>query len=159
MEKVYLKRKNISRGYCKKFNEMFLYGLKKFELGVQLVFHPNVLGSTNITKDQIIRYFFNKEIGLGKKFLYNKRGKHAFANKVSALNREELVVLLRLLVMPNSNQIRTYNGWIDIGISQAPVRVLIASRDKVYFLYKINEHRDYQAQLLVSPDKVTFAAA
>lgn len=104
---------------------------------------------------------FDTVEGLGRKFLFNKLGKHAFTNKIIRLNRQELVITLRLLVLPS--QIRKYNGWIDIGSGQAPVRILMASRilgkDKIYFLYKINEHPTYQAQLLVSPDKTEFEAA
>lgn len=158
-----IKRRSISRGYCKKFNEIFLYGIKKLEPGVKLVFHPNIVGSTNVEKNQLMRYIFNTTEGLGSKFLFNRIGNHSFANKITRLSRQELVVALRLLVMPGSNQIRTYNGWTDRGISQTPVRILTVSesvgKTKVYFLYKINEHPQYQAQLLVPPDKVAFAAA
>jgi hypothetical protein len=159
-----IKRRSISRGYCKKFNEMFLYGITKFEPGVKLVFHPIIIGSTNVDKSQLVRYIFDTIEGLGSRFLFNKIGKHAFVNKITTLSREELIILIRLLLQPSASQIRVYNGWKDIGIGQTPVRILslqkrFFGKEKVYFLYKINEHPQYQAQLLVHPDKVAFAAA
>ncbi len=158
-----IKRRSISRGYCKKFNEIFLYGIKKFEPGVKLVFHPTIIGSTKVEKNQLIRYIFDTTEGLGGRFLFNNVGNYSFANKITELSRQELVVALRLLVTPASSQIRTHNGWIDRGISQTPVRILTvlesSRKIRVYFLYKINEHSQYQAQLLVSPEKVAFAAA
>lgn len=157
------KRKSISREYCKKFNKTFLYGLSKLLDGIRAAFDPDILSSTKIDREQFIRYILDKVEGLGKKFLFNKTGRHAFVNKISVLNMPELIVTSRLLVRPSGNQVRTFNGWRDLGLGHAPVRILSEHRclrkDKIYFLYRLNEHDTYAAQLRISPDKVAFSAA
>lgn len=157
------KRKSISRGYCKKFNKTFLYGLSKLLIGIRAAFDPDIISSTKISREQFIRYILDNVEGLGKKFLFNKKGSHAFENKISILNMRELIVTSRLLVRPSGNQIRTFNGWRDLGLGHAPVRILSEHRgfrkDKIYFLYRLNEHAEYEAQLRTSPDKVAFSAA
>lgn len=156
------KRKSISRGYCKKFNKTFLYGLSKLLNGIRTAFDPDIISSTKIEREQFVRYILNKVEGLGKKFLFNNAGRHAFANKIGTLNMQELIVTSRLLIRPSGNQVRTFNGWRDLGLGHAPVRILsdhrVLRKDKIYFLYRLNEHVAYEAQLRTSPDKVVFSA-
>ena len=157
-----VKRRSISSGYCKKFNKIFLYELTILNKGIEFSFDPEIISSTNINREQIIRYLFDNKVGLGRKYLYNKIGKHSFVNKVPLLNRLELIFSLKLLTRPSHNDVRTFNKWRDLGSGQAPVRLLVAEKllgkDKIYFLFRINEHPAYQAQLLVHPEKVAFAA-
>ena len=157
------KRKSISRGYCKKFNKTFLYGLSKLLIGIRAAFDSDIISSTKISREQFISYILDNLEGLGKKFLFNKKGRHAFSNKISRLDMKELIVTSRLLVRPSGNQIRTFNGWRDFGLGHAPVRILSEHRgfrkNKIYFLYRLNEHAEYEAQLRTSPDKVEFLAA
>lgn len=158
------KRKSISKNYLRKFKDNFLNGYVVFLVGVRTLFDPEYAPSTSLNKEQIIRYILDNREGLGKKFLFNTAGNHAFANKVIMLNRQELLVVLRLLVRPSANQMRTYNGWIDLGINASPVRLLLTSpkyygRKKVYYVFKVNEHREYSAQLSLLPDSCTFKAA
>ena len=157
------KRKSISRGYSKKFNKTFLHGLSKSLKGIRAAFDPDIISSTKIERGQVVRYILDDNEGLGKKFLFNKSGRHAFVNRVGNLNMQELIVTTRLLMRPSGNQIRWYNGWRDLGISGTQVRILskhkILGKDKVYFLYKLNEHLAYQTQLNISPDGCEFSAA
>jgi hypothetical protein len=157
------KRKSISRGYCKKFNKILLYGLYKLLDGIRAAFDSDIISSTKISRKQFIRYILDKVEGLGKKFLFNKTGRHAFVNKISAVNMQELIVTSRLLDRPSGNQVRTHNGWRDLGLGHAPVRILSEHRgfrkDRIYFLYRLNEHNEYEAQLRTSPDKLVFSAA
>jgi len=158
-----LKRRSISRGYCKKFNKTCLYGLSKLLDGIRVAFDPDVVTSVNIEEAQYIRYILDDKEGLGKLFLFNKIGRHSFINKIDTLNMQELAVTVRLLIRPSGNQIRTINGWRDVGLGYTPVRLLCERRafrkDKVYFLYRLNEHSAYKSQLETSPNKVAFLAA
>lgn len=158
-----LNRRSISRGYCKKMNKIFLYGLSNLLNGIRAAFDPDIISSTNIDKAQFVRYVLDNVEGLGKDFLFNTRGQHAFVNKINNLNMQELIVTARLLSRPSRNQIRTFNGWRDLGVGHAPIRILSQRKrfrkDRVYFLYRTNEHNPYEAQLQTPPDRVAFSAA
>lgn len=157
-----LKRRSISRGYCKKFNKNFLYGLSKLLDGIRAAFDSDIISSTEINRNQYIRYILDNVEGLSKYFLFNKAGRHAFSNKIGGLNKQELIVTARLLIRPPSNQVRTFNGWRDLGLGHTPVRILSVhssfGKSKVYFLYRLNEHDAYEAQLKKSPEKEVFSA-
>lgn len=159
-----VKRKSISKGYLRKFKDNFLNGLTVFLVGIRTLFDPEYTSSTGINREQIIKYILDNVEGLGKRFIFNIQGNHAFANKVTMLNRQELLIVLRLLVRPSTNQIRTYNGWIDLGINASPVRILLTSpkmfgKKKVYYVFKVNEHIEYSAKLSILPENCTFNAA
>lgn len=158
------KRIAISKGSLNRFNKLFLYGLSVLLIGIRIAFMPELVKTTNINKEQLVRYFFDENEGLRKKFLFNKRGKHSFANKILFLNKGELIVTERLLLRLPRNQIRTYNGWMDLGYGDTPVRILIYphsfGRDRVFFLYKNNDREKpyYQSQLKEHPKNVYFLA-
>ncbi len=157
------KRKAISRGYLKKFRDLFLFGLSTLLTNIRESYDPDYLGKTNITTEQIVNYIFDTVEGLGNKFLFNRIGQHSFVNKISTLNKNELVATLRLLLRPG-NQVRTIDGWSDRGLGKALVRVLtfadrkISKKPFVFFLYKVNEHALYEKQLMVPPTKTAFEA-
>jgi hypothetical protein len=157
------KRKSISRGYIKKFNKTFLFGLSKLLDGIKIVFDPDVISSTKIDRKQFVRFILNNSVGLGKKFIFNKAGKHSFTNKINILNMQELIVTARLLTRPSKNQIRTFNGWRDLGLNKSPIRILLehkrVRKDNVFFLYRLNEHNEYGNQLRTPPNKITSFAA
>ena len=154
------KRKNISRRYCEKFNKIFLYGLSTLLKGIRDAFDPDIISVTNINKTQFVRNILDNIEGLGRIFLFNKAGKHSFVNKINELNMQELIVTARLLIRPSGNQIRTFNGWRDLGLGHAPVRILSEHKkfrkDKIYFLYRLNEHAAYENQLKNPPSKAHF---
>src|SRR3989344_5038341 len=103
-----------------KLIKMFLGSISVITRGLRVAFYPDVLSSTNITVEQVLRYIFDKSVGLGRKFLFNKRGVHSFVNKVYSLNVQELLVVLRLLTNPSGSQVRTFNKWRDLGSGGAP---------------------------------------
>jgi len=151
-------RRDISKRYLKKFTKTFLYGLSKLYDGIKAAFDPDIISSTKIDRNQFVRYILNSVEGLGKKFLFNGTGRHAFLNKINLLNMQELIATSRLLTKPSTNQIRMVNGWIDLGLGHTPVRILAKrkyfGKQRICFLYRLNEHNDYEAQLQISPDQV-----
>jgi|GEM_PF-2933421 hypothetical protein len=154
------KRKAISKGYFKKFNKIFLYGLTRMLEGIRAAFDPSIISNTKIQKGYIARYILDNTEGLGRMFLFNKAGKDSFAAKLRELEREELAATARLLATLPSNQIRTYKGWVDLGTKNAMVRILIKpgtfKRDAVCFLYR-NTDTDkpsYLEMLNTPPTKV-----
>ena len=143
-----------------KLIKMFVGGISTITRGLRTAFNPEVIPYTNIKEDQVCSFILDKTEGSGRKFLFNKRGRHSFVNKIHLLNMQELLVVLRLLSSPSGSQVRTFNKWRDLGSSGAPVRILVQHnwirKDKVFFLYKANENGDYQAQLSFSPVTVVF---
>jgi len=157
------KRRSISRNILKGLRDDFLYGISRLYKGLKTVFDPDLVTESNITKEQLVRYFLDEKEGLRGKFSFNKTGKYAFANRLDELTKEELVVSERLLLRPSDGQVRTYHHWTDLGTGRGLVRVLMHDsmfgRKKVFFVYRNSEHPDYEAQLRIPPDKVSFAAA
>ncbi|MBI4016712.1 MAG: hypothetical protein HY363_03390 [Candidatus Aenigmarchaeota archaeon] len=153
------RRKHISMSNVKKFLDFFFLGLAKIYKGIKISFDQDILGLTNIKEDQIIRYFLDKVEGLGKMFAFNTSGTNAAARKIPALNKLELITAERLLRKPSDNQVRTFGGWRDIGARGTLVRILQEpGTNKIYYVFKIAEHRDYQKQLNVPPSRCRFAA-
>lgn len=153
------KERIISDSEAKAMDNKFLYSLSRLLVGIKIAFEPEFVKSTNIGKKEYLRYILDKVEGLGRGFLFNTKGKHAFVNKIGKLNMEELVTTVRLLVRPSKNQIRFYNGWVDLGRKKDKVRILMINHRKhrVYFLYKRNEHKEYSIQLMIPPEKVEFS--
>jgi hypothetical protein len=160
------KRISVSRGYIKKFNKSFLYGLSKLLEGIRLALDPSVISTTSIDKSQLVRYFLDKKEGLGNKFLFNDQGKHAAANKLESLNRNELIETMKLL-LKQSRVRTTRNGWIDLGSGNMPIRVLLVKhkllgifgRDIVGFVFKVKEHREYGEMLNTPSKRMSFSFA
>jgi len=155
-------RTALSKGYGRKFKKTFLYGLSKLFDGIRAAFDPILISSTRIDRQQFIRYILDPGVGLARSFLFNTLGHHSFVHKIDDLNMRELIVTVRLLVSPSGNQIRTFNKWRDLGLGHTPVRILCEHhfrKDKVYFLYRLNEHGAYQNQLNTPPKRVPFSAA
>lgn len=144
-----------------KLIKIFEGSLSKIAKGLCVAFNPEIIPFTNIAAEQVCRYILDGKIGLGTKFKFNKRGNCAFAGKIYALNMQELLVVLRLLLRPG-NQVRTFNKWKDLGAGGTVVRILVQPhwirKDKVFFLYKANEHTEYSSQLTIPPDKTSFEA-
>ncbi|MEK6963004.1 MAG: hypothetical protein AABX70_01160 [Nanoarchaeota archaeon] len=158
------KRRLISQNKLNDLKEDFLYGLSRMYTGLKAVFDPDLVTESSITKEQLVRYFLDEKEGLRGRFAFNRMGKYAFANRLSDLNKEELAVVERLLLRPSESQIeRKREGWIGFGKHQSPVRILasesLGGKKKIYFVFKVSEHRDYESQLRISPDKMSFAAA
>lgn len=149
--------------FANKSNKMprvFGGSISKIARGLRLAFSLDFLPLTNISTDQVCRYILDSNIGLGTQFRFNKRGNYAFASKICALNMQELLVVLRLLTNPSDAQIRTINKWRDLGAGKTVVRILVQHclirRDQVFFLYKANEHREYEDQLSKPPKSSDF---
>jgi hypothetical protein len=160
-----LKRANISRAYIRKFYKRFLHGLSVMLKGIRIAFDPDIISSTGIDSKQLKKYMLDNKEGLGRHFLFNNLGRNAFARRIKDddIPIKELIVAERLLLRPSANQVRTYHGWKDLGLNHAPVRILSQQRtfgkERVYFFYRSGEHREYENQLVISPDKVDFRAA
>jgi len=159
--KQIIMRSSISPGYCKKFSATFLFGLSLLLRGIRIAFDPGIVSRTNIDRNQLVRYILDSREGLGRRFIFNTKGRHAFVNKITTLSNDQVIVTERLLVKPG-NQVRSFNGWIDLGERGTLVRILgehrTLGKDKIHFLYKVNEHVEYESQLQTSPDKVAFSA-
>ncbi len=155
------RRLKISRSYLRKLNRNFLYGLSKLVVGIRKSFGVDELAKTNINAVQIANYIISKDEGLAKKFLLNHIGNHGFVNKLDCMPKQELIVVMRLLLRPSANQVRTFNGWCDLGLGHAQVRILTQKHTfgkmRVYFLFRLSEHRDYERQLAVPPDRTRFS--
>tara|TARA_Y100000034_G_C6889645_1_gene409058 strand:+ start:52 stop:822 length:771 start_codon:yes stop_codon:yes gene_type:complete len=159
-----LKRNSISKGYLRKFKNFFLGALSVLLRGIKTSFDPEARPYTNINYDsltlnQIMALLLDKNVGLGKKFKFNTKGRYAFVSRLKLLNKQQLIVVHRLLFRFYENQIRTIKGWRDFGTNQTPVRIL-AKRKNIYFLYRINqgEHDAYQDQLNFPPESMPFSS-
>ncbi len=148
-------RRAISRGYCHKLKKVFLKGLQMLVNGLYVMFDPDIVSFTRINEKQLRNYFLNKDYGLASKFSFNTKGDYAFVKKIEELNKQELIIVERLLLKP-SNQVRTVNGWMDLGMKKCPVRILCSEHNKVCFLYKNNnkEKPAYEEQLKTPPSEV-----
>lgn len=151
----------ISKGYRKKFKKLFLHGLSKLLNGIRSAFDPSVISTTNINKDQLLRYFLDRNEGLRNKFLFNTAGKYNAVDKLQSLNKKELIEATRLLL--NQRPIKIIrNGWIYLGSGGMPLRILLIRhkeygffrRDIVGFIFKLAEHHNYDMQLNRSPNDV-----
>ena len=138
-------------GYVKKFNKNFLYGLNRIYNGIKTAFDPKIKTKTNITNEQLIRFFLDKNVGLGRTYLFNTNGEHAFVNKLNGLSRKYLFIVLRLLIDPPVNRTRSVNGWFDVGQAESHIRILIKTtyfgfgKDEVAFLFLTkSDHVEYQ---------------
>ena len=163
LEKNKERREKIKQQHLKKFFKNFLYGLSRILIGVKVMFDPDLVGSTTVTKEQIANYILDKEEGLGRRYRFNKLGPHNFVSTLSNLTMQEIIAVERLLKNPPRSQVRTANGWLDIGASRCPVRILIQPRkigkSKAYFLFRktVSGHRDYQQTMNnVNPEDVSF---
>ncbi len=65
------KRKSISRGYCKKFNKILLYGLNLIYTGLDESF--KVDGGVNLSTTYFVNYLIDSNIGLGSKYIFNQK--------------------------------------------------------------------------------------
>ncbi len=167
------RRKSISKNYQKKFNKEFIYGLTQLLKGIRDAFEPENISSTGINRDQLARYILEKKEGLGKKYLFNKQGTYGFAQKINTLSKRDLISTEKLLVRPSERQVRTINGWRDLGSNQDRVRILcVVHRSsiidklrkfpivKVYYLFLVTEHPEYKQKLTgESPNEAFFKAA
>ena len=155
------KRASISKGYRKKFKKLFLHGLSKLLKGIRSAFGPSLISTTNIDKDQLVRYFLDEKEGLRNKFLFNTAGKYNAVAKLQSLNKKELIEAEKLLLNQKPKR-TTRNGWIDLGSEGMPIRILLIKHKKfgifrkyiVVFIFTLAEHQKYDKQLNKSPDKV-----
>lgn len=159
-----LKRNYIGRGYLRKLNKNFLYGLFLILKGIRIAFTPSIVSSININKDQLARFFLNREEGIRKRYKFNERGDYAPAKVIPSLSKPELVVAERMLMDLPASQVRTNrNGWLDIGAKRAPVRILmlprIFRRSVVIAIFKLKEHDLYERMLDIPPNRLHFSAA
>jgi len=159
------KREAISRGNIRTFKNNFLDGLNLIYESIKDIFnHPKDLNLTSITREQILKFFFDKKEGLGSRFSYNKVGRFAIANKLSDLNKEELIFTEKLLVERPEAQVRTSNiGWITYGSGRSLIRIVTKRKEQnnLYFLFKNTdaEKDDYTRHLGLQPNNVEFKAA
>lgn len=139
-------RSSISGNYLRGFEKDFLSGLSALLSGIRAAFDPDILSAASIDSKQIVRYVFDKKEGLGSRFVFNRKGKHAFAGKLLKLDKPVLVFALRALLRAVPTRAR--NGWLDLGFGGNPVRILTdAAKKKVYFLFRVeNEHSAYMEQ-------------
>jgi len=160
---IIFKRESISKGHLRKMKKTFLYGLSRLLDGIRAAFDPDIISSTRIDNQQFIKFILDDTEGIGKYFTFNEVGKDSFIKKLPTLNQQELIVTARLLTRPSANQVRTINGWRDLGLAHAPVRILSKpakfGKARVYYLYRSNEHTQYQSKLDASPERAIFRAA
>lgn len=155
------KRASISKGYRKKFKKLFLHGLSKLLKGIRSAFDPSLISTTDINKDQLVRYFLDEKEGLRNKFLFNTAGKYNAVTKLQLLNKKELIEAEKLLLNQNPKR-TTRNGWIDLGSGGMPLRILLIKNKEfgifrkyvVMFIFRLTEHPNYDRQLNTSPDRV-----
>lgn len=159
------KRKAISKGYVRKFRDNFLNGYRVFVIGIRTLFDSEYTASTGLQREQLVKYILNNVEGLGKKYEFNTRGNNAFANKLPALTRQELLVVLRLLLDPIPSQTQTTRlGWLKLGVGKTPIKIIgmaprLLRRQRIYYVFKISEHQMYEAQLDTPPDRCAFQSA
>ena len=160
------RRGSISKNYQKKFNKDFIYGLTQLLKGIRNAFEPENISSTGINRDQLVRYILEKKEGLGKKFQFNNLGRFAFVQRIGDLEILDLILVAKLLLRPSKRQIRTINGWRDLGSQQDTVRILcihkrlIIKKDRVYYLFRLSEHAMYEKEIhRLSPNEAFFKAA
>ncbi|MBI2574500.1 hypothetical protein HYV82_01295 [Candidatus Woesearchaeota archaeon] len=145
-----------------KVKKDFLSGLSVLLSGIRAAFDTDIVSSTGINEEQMRRYFLDKTEGLGARFRYNTKGRHAFAKKLGSLGKELLITAARLLIRP-AGSVRTFNGWLDFGEGRSMLRILADSTGRrIYFLYvarQSSEHDSYKEQLRTPPSKVQFEPA
>ena len=154
------RRESIGRGYIRKWNKDFLHGLGKLLNGIRDALDPDTISSTKIRENNLVHYILEKNVGLGRRFLFNKLGKHSFANMITELDRKKLIVAMKLLLKGSGQRKR---DWMVLGSRKDSVRILCEHRnfrkDKVYYLFPINEHDEYEKALMASPQKMKFSPA
>lgn len=150
-------RQSISSKYARKFYNSVMGGLALLYEGIKQAFDPVFLMPTNIDRDQVARFILDKVEGLAKRYSFNTAGAHAFVAKLPIMNKLELNTANRLLVRPSAAHLRTINGWTDRGAKNLAVRILGVGK-KIYFLYSVNEHADYQTRLNILPAHTLFVA-
>lgn len=162
------KRISVSGNMLRKISKTFLYGLGLIYKGLKEAFKPEWITKTRIKEDVLKRYIFDKNVGLGRKYVFNTLGTDSAVQKMKKLNQRELINVIKLLSIASEK--RTKNQWTDLGKGPTPVRILIVTnpigRDKVYFIYTMAEHiktsGPYQSRITnpsLTPKKTPFKEA
>jgi len=155
-----MKRAGMSGNYRKKFQRLFLHSLNMLLSGIRIVFDPDSMTGSNITQEQIALYILDKKEGLGRKYVFNSKGRYAFANRLKDMSRQELLAIERLLLHPERQTRASNTGWLEFGRGQSP-RILaqrnVLGKSAAFYLFKVAEHRDYENQLNLLPSKASFA--
>ncbi len=148
--------------YRRKIAKRFLHGLSRIGNGLKVMFDPDILSFTSITKEQLIRFILDKEIGPGGMYLYNTEGKDSFVNKLRKLSLQELAVLNRLLLWPGLMHRRktAKHGWDEIGRRSDQVRIIAGhGSNKLYYLFSVKDHGAFERALGTAPERAAFRAA
>jgi hypothetical protein len=155
-------RLSIGRGRLRKMVGTFLSGLNKFTNGLYVLFEPRFIGLSKVTVGQVARFILDKEIGLGKKYIFNSYGGNSPANKFKVLTKKEIVGVVR--VLSNKSEIRTLkNGWTCYGSGRTTVRLLGQkrkfARDRIYYVFTMDEHTQRKGPYNRTLDSISRSSA
>src|SRR3989344_7651402 len=105
----------------KKFFKNFTHGLNRLLIGIRIMFDPDIVGNTSITREQLVNFILNKEEGLGRKYEFNTIGKNSFVSSIYNLNNKELIAAEKMLSNPRIKVSRFGGGrkieWKSLGES------------------------------------------
>lgn len=156
------RRKTVGYHQLKKFFKKFISGLNKLLIGIGIMFDPDIVGNTTVTREQLASYILDKKEGLGRKYEFNTLGKESFVNMLSALDNKELIATEKMLVNPQIRKYHTggagFGDWRVLGESRDPVRILL-KRKRVYFLFRVTSgHETYDRIARIPPTKFKFSS-
>ncbi len=132
-------RSNFSKGYARKFKKIVVDAFLKIDKGFSKIFDYKAFTQIKVSDEIIRRYILDNQVGFGRKYRFN-------VDFVKVLNKfcgNELIAVFRLFQEPKYN--KKPNGWNALGTGSEP-RILLDDRifkKKVYFLFPISRHKDY----------------
>jgi len=133
------KRKSISRGYCKKFNKTFLYGLNLIYTGLDESF--KVDGGVNLSTTYFVNYLIDSNIGLGSKYIFNQK----VIDDIKDNNFSKQVLQQFLSNLNNKHKVREAGkGWEKYGTGRGDgyraygTKKHVFQKARIYFLIPNN---------------------
>ncbi|MBI2665516.1 hypothetical protein HYX12_02775 [Candidatus Woesearchaeota archaeon] len=127
---------NIPRGKIHSFMKTIKHGLNGLTNGLRVCFDPDIISTTVLSQEQIVKYLFNKEIGLARKFKLNTIGDNCPVRVLPGMSREEVIQAVKYL---SKGDFERKGGWNVYGRGQRTIRV-VTTGDRVYAVFKSQAH-------------------
>lgn len=135
------REQQLPAGRLRVMEKEYLYSLGKIFSGLQFAFRAEIRAFSP-RKEVAIRYFFDKNEGVGRTYEFNKIGSNSPDKILPSLSVENIYLVIYLLESRlNSKIIRS---WTVFGTTSIPIRIVAAERligkKRVYAIFRAEGH-------------------
>jgi len=135
------REQQLPTGRLRVMEKEYLYGLGKIYLGLQVAFRDQIR-VLSPRKEVALRYFFDKNEGVGRTYAFNKMGDNSPDKILPSLSVENIYLAIYLLESRhNSKNIRS---WTVFGTTVALIRIVAAERligkKRVFAIFRAEGH-------------------